>query len=135
MVAQRPDEIRRKLSERVARRVQGHGIPRATVDAAVDKVLSALDAKDSGAVSTAPPSAPQSSIVVALTGRSVPDLASRVRAALEREGVTVDTIGSAMAGSHNVVTLRVSSASRAIVDRVASALKLSVSLVPESEAS
>ena len=134
MVSPRPDEIRRLLAERVARRVQGHGISRASVDAAVQSVLGALDGRTPSTQTIAAERGPQLSIVAALTGRSVPDLASRVRAALEREGVQVETLGSAMAGNHNVVTIQVTSSSRAAVERVAGALKVSVSFVSEGDA-
>ena len=133
MVSPRPDEIRRTLAERVARRVQGHGISRASVDGAVDKVLGALSAAQDG---TAPGVSPSggSSVVAALTGRSVPDLASRVRAALSKEGVAVGAIGSATAGNHNVVTLSIDGPARAALERVADALQVSVTFVPEDGA-
>jgi hypothetical protein len=128
MVSLRPDEIRRTLAERVARRVQGHGISRASVDGAVDKVLGALsEAEDEPAPGA---SWPVGSVVAAVTGRSVPDLASRVRAALAKEGVAVGAIGSATAGNHNVVTLSVDGPARAALERVADALKVSVTFVP-----
>ena len=130
MVSPRPEEIRRTLAERVARRVQGHGITRASVDAAVAKVLGALDASGEGTSPTSAAPADQPGIVATLSGRSVPDLASRVRAALEHEGVSVQTIGSAMAGNHNVVTLHVSSDARPAVERVARTLALSLAFVP-----
>ena len=133
MVSPRPDEIRRTLAERVARRVQRHGISRATVDHAVDNVLGALSAaQDAPAPSAARPSRP--AVLAALTGRSVPDLASRVRAALLQEGVAVGEIGSATVGSHNVVTLSVDEPARAAVERVANALKVSLTFVPEEGA-
>jgi len=128
MVSLRPDEIRRTLAERVARRVQGHGISRASVDGAVDKVLGALsEAQDEAAPGA---SRPEGSVVAAVTGRSVPDLASRVRGALAKEGVAVGAIGSATAGNHNVVTLSVDGPARAALERVADVLKVSVTFVP-----
>ena len=129
MVSLRPDEIRRTLAERVARRVQGHGISRASVDGAVDKVLGALsEAQDGPAPGASRPVG--SSVVAAVTGRSVPDLASRVRGALAKEGVAVGAIGSATAGNHNVVTLSVDGPARAALERVADMLKVSVTFVP-----
>jgi hypothetical protein len=128
MVSLRPDEIRRTLAERIARRVQGHGISRASVDGAVDKVLGALSEAQDGPAPGA--SRPVGSLVVAaVTGRSVPDLASRVRAALAKEGVAVGAIGSATAGNHNVVTLSVDGPARAALERVADVLKVSVTFV------
>ena len=134
MVSPRPDEIRRTLAERVARRVQGHGISRASVDGAVDKVLGALSAAQGGTAPDTSGRGDGSSVVAALTGRSVPDLASRVRAALSKEGVAVGAIGSATAGNHNVVTLSVDGPARAALERVADALKVSVTFVPEEGA-
>lgn len=133
MVSPRSDEIRRTLAERVARRVQRHGISRASVERAVDKVLVALSSAETApAPSASRPQAP--SVLAALTGRSIPDLASRVRAALVTEGVQVGAIGSAAAGNHNVVTLSVDEPSRAALERVAEALKLSLTFVPEEGA-
>jgi hypothetical protein len=129
MVSLRPDEIRRTLAERVARRVQGHGISRASVEGAVDKVLGALsETQGAHGQGAPPPEGP--SVLAALTGRSVPDLASRVRAALVNEGVAVGAIGSAAAGNHNVVTLSVDEPARAALERVADALKVSLTFVP-----
>ena len=133
MVSSRPDEIRRTLAERVARRVQGHGISRASVDRAVDKVLVALSTAQDGAAPSASGPA-TSSVLAALTGRSVPDLASRVRAALVKEGVAVGAIGSASAGNHNVVTLSVDEAARGALERAAVALNVSLTFVPEEGA-
>ena len=130
MVSQRPDEIRRTLAERVARRVQGHGISRASVDAAVTTVLHALQTTPTPAERTTP-SGRESLVIAAFSGRSVPDLASRVRAALAREGVTPDTLGSATAGNHNVVTVRLAESARGASERAASALGVSLSFVPE----
>jgi hypothetical protein len=129
MVSPRSDEIRRSLTERVARRVQRHGISRASVERAVDKVLVALSSAESApAASASRPEAPL--VLAALTGRSIPDLASRVRAALVNEGVPVGAIGSATAGNHNVVTLSIDEPSRAAVERVAEALQVSLTFVP-----
>jgi hypothetical protein len=103
------------------------------VDRAVDNVLGALSAaQDMPAPSASRPSGQL--VLAALTGRSVPDLASRVRAALVQEGVTVGAIGSATAGNHNVVTLSVDEPARAAVERVASALKVSLTFVSEEAA-
>jgi hypothetical protein len=103
------------------------------VDRAVDNVLGALSAaQDMSAPSASRPSGPP--VLAALTGRSVPDLASRVRGALAKEGVAVGAIGSATAGNHNVVTLSVDEPARAVLERVASALKVSLTFVPEEGA-
>ena len=143
MVTPRPDEIRRTLAERVSRRVQGHGISRASVDDAVDKVLQSLGAvgeKTSGAGDSRGANTPQSAksgarhVLVALSARSVPDLASRVRTALAREGITVGAIGTAMAGTHNVVTLSVDESARPAIERVATSLTASLTFVAEDAA-
>ena len=103
------------------------------MDRAVDKVLVALSTAESvPAPSLSRPRSP--SVLAALTGRSIPDLASRVRAALVQEGVAVGAIGSATAGNHNVVTLSVDEPGRAALERVASALKVSLTFVPEEGA-
>lgn len=130
MVSQRPDEIRRTLADRVARRVQGHGISRASVDAAVTTVLAALQTSSTAAAAPGVP-ARGTFVIAAFSARSVPDLASRVRGALAREGVTPDTLGSAMAGNHNVVTARIPDSARASSERAASALGASISFVSE----
>jgi hypothetical protein len=100
------------------------------VDRAVDKVLGALSA----AQDAPDPNASRPLVLAALTGRSVPDLASRVRAALVQEGVAVGAIGSATAGNHNVVTLSVDEPARPALERVANALKVSLTFVPEEGA-
>ena len=122
MVMARLDETRVALTERVARRVQAHGIPRASVEAAVDRVLATLDAGRTG----------ESGWVVAAFGaRSVPDLASRVRGALGREGVPEAELGAATAGQHTVVTVRVPTTARDAVERIASQLSLSLSFLSD----
>jgi hypothetical protein len=134
MVSPRPDEIRRTLADRVARRVQGHGISRASVDGAVDKVLAALGSAQQSPAPVAATQGDSPRVLAAFSGRSAPDLASRVRAALEREGVAVGAIGSAMAGNHNVVTLSVPQTTRERLERVAGALGVSLTIVPEDAA-
>lgn len=130
MVSQRPDEIRRTLAERVARRVQGHGISRASVDAAVTSVLDALQTSSAPAARV-DTSARGSYVIAAFSARSVPDLASRVRAALAHEGLAAETLGSAAAGNHNVVTVRLPESGRAPGERAAAALGASITFVPE----
>jgi hypothetical protein len=143
MVTPRPDEIRRTLAERVNRRVQGHGISRASVDDAVDKVLQSLgaaganpasEAGDSSRASTPVSSNAKSGarqVLVALSARSVPDLASRVRTALAKDGITVGAIGTAMAGNHNVVTYSLDESARPAIERVATSLTASLTFVAE----
>src|SRR5688572_1069237 len=115
----RREELRRTLAERVARKVDGHRIDRRVIDATVDRVVAALDAGDAAAASAPAASAPAASrapdaamLLAAVSARSTPDLASRVRAALEREGVRDVELGRGSAGRHSVVTLRAPAAAR-----------------------
>jgi hypothetical protein len=116
-------EIRRTLAERVQRRVAGRGISRRAIDIAVDRVL--------GAIETAPASvaSPVPEVVAAFTSPSAPDLGSRVRRALEREGVPASALGSATSGRHTVVTVRLPSDARGALDRVAAQLALPLSIL------
>ena len=103
---------------------------RAAVDAAVGSVMAALDARSGG--SPNPNGASQAPMLVAaVTARSVPDLASRLRAALGREGVTVGSIGIAAAGLHHVATLEIASTARPALEAAARALGAQVSIVSE----
>ena len=121
-------DIRETLVERVERKVAGRGIPRRAVEAAVSRVVEALDAAPAGAAAAAP-AAGGPPIVAALTARSAPDLASRVRRALAAEGVTELDLGVATAGQHTVVTVRAGATARAALERAASALGASLSVV------
>ena len=119
----RRQEIRRTLAERVQRRVAGRGISRRTIDVAVERVLGALETAPT-AVTT-----PESDVVAAFTSPSAPDLGSRVRQALEREGVLASALGSATSGRHTVVTVRLPSDARGALDRVAAQLALPLSIL------
>ncbi|NUS97666.1 MAG: hypothetical protein HOQ11_09715, partial [Gemmatimonadaceae bacterium] len=100
MTPARSDDLHHTLVERVARRVEGRGVSRAAIDAAVGSVLGALDR-----ASSVRPAA-EGVLVAAVTTRSMPDLASRLRGALARAGVEVGPIGIAASGFHHVATLR-----------------------------
>lgn len=113
----------------MAQRVAGRGVSRAAVDAAVGSVMAALDARSGGSPSAGAGPAPM--LVAAVTARSVPDLASRLRAALGREGVTAGSIGIAAAGLHHVATLEVARAARPALEAAARALGAQVSIVSE----
>lgn len=115
----------------MAQRVAGRGVSRAAVDAAVGSVIAALDARSGGSPGTSPGASPAPMLVAAITARSVPDLASRLRAALGREGVTVGSIGIAAAGLHHVATLEIASAARPALEAAARALGAQVSIVSE----
>ena len=122
------DELRRVLSERVTRRVAGAGIPRRAVDDAVGRVVDAL--KVAGEVPIAGSSAARPPVVfAALSARSVPDLASRVRSDLERDGTVLEDMGIGTAGQHTVVVVRVPAASRAALERLADRARYGLSFV------
>lgn len=98
---------------------------RAAVDAAVGSVLAALDRAPTAAPGTG------GELVAAVTARSVPDLASRLRAALAGSGVEVGPIGIAASGFHHVATLRIPAAARPQLESAARALGASVSVVDD----
>lgn len=137
MVTSRPEDLRRVVADRVAQRVAGRGVSRAAVDAAVGSVFGALESRRaaSGAAQasgSAPDTAPAPTLVAAVTARSLPDLASRLRAALAQEGVTVGPIGIAAAGLHHVATLEIASSNRQALETAASALGAQSSIVSEA---
>ena len=68
-------------------------------------------------------------LVAAVTARSVPDLASRLRSALGREGISVGSIGIATAGLHHVATLEIASGARPALESAARALGAQLSIV------
>jgi hypothetical protein len=113
------------LIERVGRTLQGEGVPRQRVASAVDSVLAGLD-RATVAPAVTPPSGP--ALVAAFTARSAPDLASRVRRALEQAGVAVLAAGSATSGRHTVVTARVPATSRDALSAVAAGIGAAVSV-------
>ena len=121
-------DTRRALAERVLRRVEGRGIPRQVIDDAVARVSDALDERSSAPARETG----DSSIVAVFTAVSAPDLASRVRSALQSESVTPLAIGLGSAGRHTVATVRVGTGARAAVERAASRLSVPVSFVSDS---
>ena len=110
-----PSEIRHALLERVTRRVGGRGITAAQVEDAVTRVVANLDARTQGERSVAV----RPMLLAAVAARSSPDLASRLRRDLERDGVVIEEMGWGTAGQHAVVTLRVASDARTVLERVA----------------
>ena len=132
------EDIRRTLTDRVASRVAGEGIPRASIEAAVDGVVAALGNRASPPASAAAtPGAPlatpmpdSKSMIAALSGLSAPDLASRLRAALARDGIRVAALGIATRGRHTVVTLRLAASARQALERIATEHSLSLSIDP-----
>ena len=115
----------------MAKRVAGRGVSRAAVDAAVGSVMSALDARTGGIADVQANGGIGPTLVAAVTARSVPDLASRLRATLAREGVTVGPIGIAAAGLHHVATLEIASSARHALEAAARALGAQLSIVSE----
>jgi hypothetical protein len=132
IVALRSEDLRRTVADRVAQRVAGRGVSRATVDATVATVLSAIDARTGSTAETridAPNSGPL--LVAAVTARSLPDLASRLRGELARDGVMVGPIGLAAAGLHHVATLEIPHSARTALERATAALGGQLSIVGE----
>lgn len=104
------------------------------MDAAVGSVVSALEARGAVSEASAVTGATQAvdagpAFVAAVTARSVPDLASRLRSALARDGITIGEIGIAAAGLHHVATLELPVSARASLERAVAALGGQLSVV------
>lgn len=127
MVPSRSEDLRRTVADRVAQRLAGRGVSRATVDSAVGSVLAALDARGVGAGPEG--RAADAALVAAVSAMSVPDLASRLRSALSRDGITVGPIGIAAAGLHHVATLEIPPSARPALERAAASLGGRASIV------
>jgi hypothetical protein len=121
-------DMRRALTERVQRRVEGRGIPRHLIEDAVSRVGDALEPLR---VATSADVAP-GGIVAVFTAPSAPDLGSRVRAALMAESIAPLGMGSSTSGRHTVATVRLAGTARVAAERVATRLSISVSFVPDS---
>ena len=93
--------------------------------------MSALEARTGGIADAEAAGDIGATLVAAVTARSVPDLASRLRATLAREGVTVGPIGIAAAGLHHVATLEIASSARPALEAAARALGAQLSIVSE----
>ncbi len=131
------EDIRRTLTDRVASRVAGEGISRASIEAAVDGVIAALGDRTAPASHSATHGTPASAtvpdgrtMIAALSGQSAPDLGSRLRAALARDGIRVAALGVATRGRHTVVTLRLPASARQALERIAAEQSLSLSIDP-----
>jgi hypothetical protein len=122
-------DTRRALAERVQRRVEGRGIPRHVIDDAIARVGDALAQQ-----SSAPGGGTERSttMVAVFAASAAPDLASRVRAALQAEAVAPLAMGTSTSGRHTVATVRLAADARAAAERVASRLAATVSFVHES---
>ncbi len=121
-VAERP-EIERALAARVRERIAGHGVSRLTVDKVIGRVLDSLEERAAGSTAESP----EPSMVVVVTARSLPDVASKLRRDLEREGVVIQNIGIGSAGQHTVVTMRLPGSARAALERVTERSRYSMS--------
>jgi len=122
--------VRHALRERVARKVAGSGISLRAIERAVDAVVAALPAERTTAVR----GDGEPEIIVTLSARSVPDLGSRVRAALKNEGVAVSEVAVASAGQHTVVTLRAPASARDGIARVADGQSASFTVIDAESA-
>ena len=120
------EDVRQALIQRVSRKVSGHGVARRSVEGAVDRVLAALP---SGVLSSG--AAPATRVAI-FSATSAPDLASRARLILERGGATISDMGSATAGRHNVVTLRISGVSPSDIERAAAELGAAVTMLDDA---
>jgi hypothetical protein len=126
--------------------VSGHGIARRSIEGAVDRVLAALPAgmaqrdrareslpaASDRAARPSPASGP--AIVAVLSAASAPDLASRARGALERERLRVLALGTATAGRHTVLTVRLPAGSAPALERLAGELGASLTVLDSAAA-
>lgn len=102
---------REALTVRVERKLAGRRISREAIRATVEQVCSTLD-------SPVPP-ATEPDVIVVMSAPSTPDLASRLRHRLERDGVQLTDVGVATAGRHTVCVVRVSAGVASAVQAVA----------------
>ena len=125
------DELERALAARVAGLVEGRGIPRARVSAAVRQVVAALrrDAAPRTSEATMPSDHAATPLVLAALAAARPDLASATRAACSVAGVSITALGTGAAGRHTVVTLLVPAAARAALAAVAQSVGAAVTLL------
>jgi hypothetical protein len=122
------NDVRRTLADRVQRKVAGRGISRRVIVDAVDRVADAIEASPAMSDPSCACSSHPSEIVAAVSSASMPDLTSRVRDALTREGVTPLGMGSASAGRHTVVTVRLPAGSEAAFEKARTHLGAAVSV-------
>ena len=121
-----PEAVRQALIQRVSPKVSGHGVTRRSIEGAVDRVLAALPSKIARAATL-----PR---IAVLSAPSAPDLASRARRLLEREGVRVLGIGTGTAGRYTVATIRFADEGTTDLQRLAGELGASVSLLDDADA-
>ena len=119
------ESVRQALIQRVSRKVSGHGVTRRSIEGAVDRVLAALP-PDLAVVSD-----PR---IAVLSAVSSPDLASRARRLLDRDGIQVLDVGTATSGRHTVVSVRLPESGAASLQRIAAELGASLSLLDDADA-
>lgn len=117
------------LVQRVARKLTRGSVRPEVIGDAVDRTLGALAARTAGAPRHTPatPVLGEAAVdgatgVAVVAAIGIPDLASRLRAALERAGSPVGAVGVATEGRHTVVTLLWPTAAAAQVRAVAEAM-------------
>ena len=108
------NDLARALTERVERRVAGRGIQREHIEKTVRQVVAAIPASLLGGGTQR-----DAELVAAISARSTPDLASRVRRLLDAEHVPIGGMGVGQSGQHTVVTLQLSAQARSAVERLA----------------
>jgi hypothetical protein len=120
-----PEAVRQALIQRVSRKVSGHGVTRRSIEGAVDRVLAALPSD------LAP--APIPPRIVVFSAPSAPDLPSRTRRLLEREGIRVLAVGTGTAGRHTVATVRMAGEGSTDLQRIAAELGASISVLDDAD--
>ncbi|MGI9076291.1 MAG: hypothetical protein ACR2G6_03035 [Gemmatimonadaceae bacterium] len=118
------------MSERVERRVAGRGISRGLIESTVRQVVAALPVSTAGS-----PAEREAELVVAVSARSTPDLASRMRRLLDAERVPIIAMGVGQSGQHTVVTLQLSAQARSAVERLVEQLGYFVTFLDPADAS
>jgi hypothetical protein len=121
-----PEAVRQALIQRVSRKVSGHGVTRRSIEGAVDRVFAALPREI--ARDATPPR------IAVLSAPSAPDLASRARRLLERDGVRILDVGIGTAGRYTVATIRLAGAGTIDLQRLAGELRASVSVLDDADA-
>jgi len=93
---------REALTARVERKLAGRRISRDAIRATVEQVCSALDSSGTPL--------PNPDVVVVMSAASTPDLGSRLRQRLDRDGVRLVDAGVATVGRHTVCAVRIAAA-------------------------
>ena len=101
---------REALTARVERKLAGRRISRDAIRATVEQVCSAMDSSGTPV--------PKPDVIVVMSAASTPDLASRLRQRLERDGVRLVETGVATVGRHTVCAVGVGTGDEAAVRAV-----------------